>query len=148
MRDDIIKKLFTSTEEGREYLARIICKVLGVPEDNFKINIIHPDIGINKNVVNSQADIVAKNDEVLVNVEINSNKSESKRVKNDMYVCHLLLKQVKSSKDYMKKLKKVHQVNLNAYDVAGDGRFIVVSKVIDVKTRKELHPLLEIHDII
>ena len=64
-----------------------------------------------------------------------------------MYVCQLLLKQVKSSKDYVKKLKKVHQINLNAYDIAGDNRFVVVSKVIDVKTRKELHPLLEIHDI-
>ena len=147
MKDDVVKKLFTSTEEGREYLTKIICKVLEVPADCFKINVIHSDIGVNQNVVNSQADIVAENDEVLVNVEINSNKSESKRVKNDMYICQLLLKQIKSSKDYVKKLKKVHQINLNAFDIAGDGRFIVVSKILDVKTCKELHPLLEIHDI-
>ena len=147
MKDDVVKKLFTSTEEGREYLRKIICKILGVPFEYFKINVIHSDIGINKNIVNSQADIVAENDEILVNVEINSNKSESKRVKNDMYICQLLLKQIKSSKDYVKKLKKVHQINLNAYDIAGDGRFIVVSKILDVKTRKELHPLLEIHDV-
>ena len=94
-----------------------------------------------------KADIVVENDELLVNVEINSNKSESKRLKNDMYVCQLLLKQISSSKDYLKKLKKVHQINLNAYDIAGDDRFIVVSKVLDVVTHKELHPLFEIHDI-
>ena len=53
MKDDVVKKLFTSTEEGREYLTKIICKILGVPAKYFKINVIHSDIGINKNVVNS-----------------------------------------------------------------------------------------------
>ena len=147
MRDSVVKKLFTSTEEGREYLRIVICKVLDIPAENFEIDIIHPDIGTNVNVVNSQADIVAQNNEIIVNVEINSNISPSRRIKNDMYICHLLLKQVRSSKDYLKKLKKVHQICLNSYDIAGDDRFVVVSKVLDVKTRKELHPFFEIHDI-
>ena len=147
MRDNVVKKLFTSTKEGRDYLTKIICKVLDIPAENFEINIIHPDIGTNVNVVNSQADVVAENNEIIVNVEINSNKAASKRIKNDMYICHLLLKQVKSSKDYLKKLKKVHQISLNAFDIAGDDRFVVVSKILDVKTRKELHPFLEIHDV-
>ena len=55
MSDVIVKKLFSS-ENGQKYLAKIICTVLNMPEDSVSFKVIHPDIGINKNVINSQAD--------------------------------------------------------------------------------------------
>ena len=53
MSDVIVKKLFSS-ENGQKYLAKIICTVLNMPEDSVSFKVIHPDIGINKNVINSQ----------------------------------------------------------------------------------------------
>lgn len=45
MKDTTIKKLFTFTEEGREYLATIVCKILDLPPENFTFEMIHPEIG-------------------------------------------------------------------------------------------------------
>ena len=49
-------------------MTRIICKILDVPADDFKINVIQSDIGINKNVVKD--DIVAENDEYLLMLKL------------------------------------------------------------------------------
>lgn len=77
MKDTTIKKLFTSTEEGREYLATIVCKILDLPPENFTFEMIHPEIGVNENVVNSEVDIALESNEIVVNVEINSQKRHS-----------------------------------------------------------------------
>jgi len=68
MKDTTIKKLFTSTEEGREYLATIVCKILDLPPENFTFEMIHPEIGVNENVVNSEVDIALESNEIVVNV--------------------------------------------------------------------------------
>lgn len=147
MKDTTIKKLFTSTEEGREYLATIVCKILDLPPENFTFEMIHPEIGVNENVVNSAVDIALESNEIVVNVEINSQKRHSYERKNVFYVCQLLLRQIKSSDDYKKKLKKIYQINLNSFNISGDDRFVVVSKMLDVETKQELHPIFEIFDV-
>ena len=48
---------------------------------------------------------------------------------------------------YKNKLKKVYQLNLNNFDIARDNRFIVINRLIDIQTRKEYHPILEIIDV-
>ena len=48
---------------------------------------------------------------------------------------------------YKNKLKKVYQINLNNYDISRDNRFIVVNRLIDIETRREYHPILEIIDV-
>lgn len=86
MSDVIVKKLFSS-ENGQKYLAKIICTVLNMPEDSVSFKVIHPDIGINKNVINSQADLVLESDEALVNVEVNCYNSRLLQNKNNFYIC-------------------------------------------------------------
>lgn len=146
MRDKVVKKLFTSFS-GYQYLARIVCEVLELPSELFSFQIFHPSVGVNENVVNSEVDLIIEDDEAIVNIEINTSNSRSIQNKNTAYFCHLILKQIKTSKDYDKVLKKVYQINLNSYDVSHKERFVTRSRLIDVETKEEVHPILEIVDV-
>ena len=146
MRDKVVKKLFTSFS-GYQYLARIVCEVLELPSELFSFQIFHPSVGVNENVVNSEVDLIIEDDAAIVNIEINTSNSRSIQNKNTAYFCHLILKQIKTSKDYDKVLKKVYQINLNSYDVSHEERFVTRSRLIDVETKEEVHPILEIVDV-
>ena len=146
MRDKVVKKLFTSFS-GYQYLARIVCEVLDLPSELFSFQIFHPNVGVNENVVNSEVDLIIEDNASIVNIEINTSNSRSIQNKNTAYFCHLILKQIKTSKDYDKVLKKVYQINLNSYDVSHEERFVTRSRLIDVETKEEVHPILEIVDV-
>ena len=146
MNDTIVKKLY-STNVGQKCLAKTVCQILGLPFESVSFKIMPTDIGTNKNVVNSDADILLESNEVIVNVEINTSTSKSIQNKNNAYVCQLILRQLKNMEAYKNKLKKVYQINLNNYDISRDNRFIVVNRLIDIKTHREYHPILEIIDV-
>ena len=146
MRDKVVKKLFTSFS-GYQYLARIVCEVLDLPSELFSFQIFHPNVGVNENVVNSEVNLIIEDNAAIVNIEINTSNSRSIQNKNTAYFCHLILKQIKTSKDYDKVLKKVYQINLNSYDVSHEERFVTRSRLIDVETKEEVHPILEIVDV-
>ena len=146
MNDTIVKKLY-STNVGQKCLAKTVCQILGLPFESVSFKIMPTDIGTNKNIVNSDADILLENNEAIVNVEINTSTSKSIQNKNNAYVCQLVLRQLKNMEAYKNKLKKVYQINLNNYDISRDNRFIVVNRLIDIKTHREYHPILEIIDV-
>ena len=146
-RDSIVKKIFTSTEDGLKYLSKIVCKVLNIPEEDVTFTLIHPDVSVNENSVNSEVDVALESNEILVNVEVNSVRSRKNERKNNMYVCHLVLRQTRNAEDYSKRFKKVCQINLNTYSVTNDDRFVVRSRLLDDKTYEEIHSFFEIYDI-
>lgn len=146
-RDSIVKKIFTSTEDGLKYLSKIVCKVLDISEEDVTFSLIHPDVSVNENSVNSEVDVSLESNEMLVNVEVNSVRSRKNERKNNMYICHLVLRQTRNAEDYSKKFKKVYQINLNTYSVTNDDRFIVRSRLLDDKTYEEIHSFFEIYDI-
>lgn len=146
-RDSIVKKIFTSTEDGLKYLSKIVCKVLDISEEDVTFSLIHPDVSVNENSVNSEVDVTLESNEMLVNVEVNSVRSRKNERKNNMYICHLVLRQTRNAEDYSKKFKKVYQINLNTYSVTNDDRFIVRSRLLDDKTYEEIHSFFEIYDI-
>ena len=146
-RDSIIKNILTSTDAGLNYLAMIVCKILDLSYDDFTFSLIHPNVSVNENVINSEVDIAMQNNDMIVNVEVNSTKGRKIERKNNNYICQLILKQTKKSSDYKSKYKKVYQINLNTYGVTKDKRFIVQSKILDVKEHEEVHPMFEIYDI-
>ena len=146
-RDSIIKNILTSTDAGLNYLAMIVCKILDLSYDDFTFSLIHPNVSVNENIINSEVDIAMQNNDMIVNVEVNSTKGRKIERKNNNYNCQLILKQTKKSSDYKSKYKKVYQINLNTYGVTKDKRFIVQSKILDVKEHEEVHPMFEIYDI-
>ncbi len=145
LRDDVVKKLLTDSWEGRKYLACMISAVLNKPVA--KLNMVHPNIGVNKNVVNGEADIVLESNNFIVNVEINNFNSLSLSQNNFSYICHLILRQLKKSKDYKRKIKYIYQINLNNFGVMNDKEFIVRSKILDDKKYREYRKYLMIVDI-
>lgn len=146
-RDSIVKKIFTSTEDGLKYLSKIVCKVLDISEEDVTFSLIHPDVSVNENSVNSEVDVALESNEMLVNVEVNSVRNRKNERKNNMYICHLVLRQTRNAEDYSKKFKKVYQINLNTYSVTNADRFIVRSRLLDDKTYEEIHSFFEIYDI-
>ena len=148
LKDKVAKKLFTEKKVGLEYLRKIISLAIGIPMDMIDkdIKLIHPNIGVNKNIVNSEADVVLENDEFYVNLEINYYNNETSDIKNGLYLSHLLLRQVKKAKEY-EALKKVYQINLNSYDALGKEEFIYHSKLYEKKYHIERSDFIEIIDI-
>ena len=148
LKDKVAKKLFTEKQVGLEYLRKIISLAIGIPMDMIDkdIKLIHPNIAVNKNIVNSEADVVLENDEFYVNLEINYYNNETSDIKNGLYLCHLLLRQVKKAKEY-ENLKKVYQINLNSYDALGKEEFIYHSKLYEKKYHIERSDFIEIIDI-
>ena len=148
LKDKVAKKLFTEKKVGLEYLRKIISLAIGIPMDMIDkdIKLIHPNIGVNKNIVNSEADVVLENGEFYVNLEMNYYNNETSDIKNGLYLCHLLLRQVKNAKEY-ENLKKVYQINLNSYDALGKEEFIYHSKLYEKKYHIERSDFIEIIDI-
>ncbi len=148
LKDKVAKKLFTEKQVGLEYLRKIISLAIGIPMDMIDkdIKLIHPNIGINKNIVNSAADVVLENGQFYVNLEINYYNNKTSDIKNGLYLCHLLLRQVKKAKEY-ENLKKVYQINLNSYDALGKEEFIYHSKLYEKKYHIERSDFIEIIDI-
>ena len=148
LKDKVAKKLFTEKKVGLEYLRKIISLAIDIPMDMIDkdIKLIHPNIGVNKNIVNSEADVVLENGEFYVNLEINYYNNETSDIKNGLYLCHLLLRQVKKAKEY-EALKKVYQINLNSYDALGKEEFIYHSKLYEMKHHIERSDFIEIIDI-
>ena len=141
------KALKVVKEDGLKYLGKIVCKVLNISEEDVTFTLIHPDLSVNENTVNSEVDIALESNEMIVNVEVNSVRSRKNERKNNMYVCHLVLRQTRNAEDYSKKFKKVYQINLNTYSVTNDDRFVVRSRLLDDKTYEEIHSFFEIYDI-
>ena len=104
-RDSIIKNILTSTDAGLNYLAMIVCKILDLSYDDFTFSLIHPNVSVNENIINSEVDIAMQNNDMIVNVEVNSTKGRKIERKNKMYL----------SNNEIKTLEK-YNVNYNNYD--------------------------------
>jgi len=147
--DKIVKKILTSEEkENREYLIRIINGVTGIDINLLRKNIklVTNEVSSNLNTVNSIVDTIYTDKEEYINIEINYNYSKSLIVKNNIYVYHMILRQVKKSKDY-DKVVPVIQININAYDIFKRGKFIYKSEMREVNINKKRDDMLTIYDI-
>ena len=128
-------------------MSYLICDILKLSRDDFTFELVHTDIGINENVVKSVSDIVVENANMIVNLEMNTSKGKKYERKNNNYICQLVLRQTRKSKDYNKPYRKVYQININSFAVTDDNRSIVRSKILDIETYQEIHPMFEIYDI-
>ena len=147
--DKVIKKILTSEDiENKEYLIRIINGVTGIDIDLLRKNIklVTNEVGSNINSVNSLVDTIYNDDNEYINIEINYNYSKSLIVKNNIYVYHMILRQVKKSTDY-DNISPVIQININGYDLFKKGEFIYKSEMREVKFNKKRDEMITIYDI-
>ena len=147
--DRVVKKILNSEEEEcREYLSRIISGVHKIDVNIIKDNIelIEPEVGSNINTVNSIVDVIYKSDNKYFNIEINYNNKRIVTVKNNIYIYHMLLRQVKKQSDYSNILPII-QININNYDLFKEGRFIYESSIREKVSHKKRDELITIYDI-
>ena len=147
--DKVVKKILNSEDaENKEYLVRIISGVTGIDinllRDNIKL--VTNEIGSNINNVNSLVDTIYNDDKEYINIEINYNYSKSLIVKNNIYVYHMILRQVKKSTDY-DNISPVIQININSYDLFKKGKFIYKSEMREVSLNKRRDEMITIYDI-
>ena len=140
LNDKVVKKIFTSDEKlGKEIILRIISDILKIPVKKLAndFEIVHPEIGLNKNNINSEADLVYKNRKAYFSIEFNYNNYQTLVIKNFSYVCLLYLKDIKSKNDY-KNIKDIYSINIDGFDYYGYDEFIYES---EMRERKRGIPL-------
>ncbi len=146
---DIFAVKLLNDEECREYLASIIAAVLQLDKEEVlkTLVIVHPEIGVDKKVKQQRGDVIAKTEKYYANIEINYREYRMGKVKNNIYIAQLLLRQSKRGEKYQKILP-IYQINLNNYDIYKQGEFIYHSVMMEEKyhIRRE-GSLLEIYDI-
>ena len=91
-------------------------------------------------------DTIYSDDEEYINIEINYNYSKSLIVKNNIYVYHMILRQVKKSTDY-DNISPVIQININGYDLFKRGKFIYKSELREVSINEKRDNMITIYDI-
>lgn len=147
--DKIVKKILTSEKsENREYLVRIISAVTGINREVLKNNIklVTSEVGSNKNIVDSTVDTIFKDNDEYINIEINYRFGKTTLVKNNVYLYHMILRQIDNSKKYDKVIPAI-QININGNDTFGKGYFIYKSMMMEVNHKIVRDELLTIYDI-
>ena len=143
--DAVIKKLLSSnTETLKRYVKKILEEITQKEIQNLKL--IHPNIGINKNVVNSEVDLIYETEDTYYNIEVNRRYTKEIEKKNLAYLHQLSLRSIKKSKDYVKS-KKVVQINLNNYDRFKEGKFLYKSSIMEENISLKRNEEIEIYDV-
>lgn len=134
--DKVIKKIFNNYNSGKRYSARIISQVLGIPEEDILNNmeLIHPNIGLNKRLVDSEADTVYETNKRIISIEYNLIDGIRTRNKNGSYICELYIKQLPNAKEY-EKIKPITQISIDNYDHFNKNKFLYHSMLME----KNLH---------
>jgi len=147
--DKVVKKILTSERrENREYLARIISAVTGIDKDILICNmkLVTSEIGTNNNIVDSTVDAIFSDNNEYINIEINYRFGNTTLVKNNVYLYHMILRQLDSSKKYDKVIPAI-QININGKDTFGRNEFIYKSMMMEVNHKIIRDELLAIYDI-
>lgn len=151
LKDTVIKKLVTQTEVGRQYLNRLLSSLLNIPVEVISINqeLVHPEVAINENIRNAEADIVVRISQAIINIEANGIKSKTYDLKNMSYVLNLVLKQIPKGKIMPNDIKKVIQINLNAFDAIDNGKTVSWTMMTNQDTGKivKKYDIIEFCDI-
>ncbi len=146
--DDIIVPKILKSEECREYLVSIIAAVLGMDKEYVMKNLKLIDTEINENIRNKdgEVDAIVENDEMFINIEVNTKKSKQSQIKNSVYIAHLVIRQTKPGELY--KMKPVVQINVDGFDRYNKNEFIYHSVVMEEKHHiKRENVFIDIYDI-
>ena len=146
LKDKIIKKILSGkTKVLKQYVKELIVEITK-KELGKELKLIHPNIGVNKNIVNSEVDIIYETEENYYNIEVNKDYSEKLDKKNLAYIHQLSLRSLKKSKDY-RLGKKVIQINIDNYDRFKKERFVYKTSLIEENIYSKRNEEIEIYDI-
>ena len=149
LNDIVIKKALAKDNPIiRNYIARLISDTTNIPYELLENNLelLYPEVSANKSLVNSEVDLVYKNQNIYFNIEINYGKSRSQRNKNFTYTLQLALRDIKNAKEY-KNMHQVYQININAFDPYGYGELVYETLMMEKKYHIIYNNQIKIYDI-
>ena len=146
--NDRAAKLLITDKKLREYVCLIISKLLKLNYNYVKNNLelVHNGVNENQNIKGSDTDALFKNDYSVINFEFNNEYQSEYIVKNNMYVFHLCLRQLKPG-EKENKIKPVYQINVNNYDIYKKGEFIYKTQLCETTYHCVRDNNLVIYDI-
>ena len=139
IRDKFAKAIFANPVNS-DYVIKYILAL--EQKENIEIlsyEVLYPEINTFKNLKDRVTDAygVLNTSEglVLLNTEFNCNYTNESFLKNLVYICHMLLKyaDVSSGKVYTKCI----QININNFDVYGEGKFVYKEEIFPKYRDKE-----------
>ncbi|MDD7149307.1 MAG: hypothetical protein PUH53_01290 [Mycoplasma sp.] len=139
IRDKFAKAIFANPVNS-DYVIKYILAL--EQKENIEIlsyEVLYPEINTFKNLKDRVTDAygVLNTSEglVLLNTEFNCNYTNESFFKNLVYICHMLLKyaDVSSGKVYTKCI----QININNFDVYGEGKFVYKEEIFPKYRDKE-----------
>ncbi len=139
IRDKFAKAMFANPVNS-DYVIKYILAL--EQKENIEIlsyEVLYPEINTFKNLKDRVTDAygVLNTSEglVLLNTEFNCNYTNESFLKNLVYICHMLLKyaDVSSGKVYTKCI----QININNFDVYGEGKFVYKEEIFPKYRDKE-----------
>ena len=146
LNDRIIKKLLSGNTVALKKYVKEILEEVTEKKIKEEVKLVHPSIGMNKHIVNSEVDIVYETKDTYYNIEINKDYSKKLDKKNLAYLHQLSLRSIKKSKEYIKG-KKVIQINLDNYDRFKEGKFIYKTSLMEENIYVKRNEEIEIYDV-
>ena len=146
--NDRAAKLLITDKKLREYVCLIISKLLKLNYNYVKNNLelVHNGVNKNQNIKGRDTDALFKNDYSVINFEFNNEYQSEYIAKNNMYVFHLCLRQLKPG-EKENKIKPVYQINVNNYDIYKKGEFIYKTQLCETTYHCVRDNNLVIYDI-
>ena len=145
---DVFATKILKAEECREYLASIIAAVLDIDKDYVIHNLKLIDTEVSQNIHNKdqEVDVIVENEEMVVNIEINTLNTKQSRIKNNAYIAQLIIRQTYPGKVY--KIKPIVQINVDCFDAYLKDEFIYHSVLMEEKYHvKRSDSNIDIYDI-
>lgn len=145
LNERISKKLFKNERIGKKFAARVISNILHLDYDDVynNITLTTDDISFSAKTLSSVADTIYQNDEIIIDIEINSYNSNRKRRQLESYIFQLHLGQLKNYKDY-DNMKQIFQINIDNYDLLGENDFLYEIYLMDKKYHKIASNMIQI----
>ena len=139
IRDKFAKAIFANPVNS-DYVIKYILAL--EQKENIEIlsyEVLYPEINTFKNlkdrITNAYGVLNTSEGLVLLNTEFHCNYTNESFLKNLVYICHMLLKyaDVSSGKVYTKCI----QININNFDVYGEGKFVYKEEIFPKYRDKE-----------
>ena len=94
LRDEVATIILTD-KSCIEYVETIVSIILNIPREHLKLELLYPLVYSNSQKLKKAiTDAVFDSDKYIINIEVNSTKTDACLVKNNRYIYHLLLNQI------------------------------------------------------
>ena len=130
--NDRAAKLLLTDINLRDYVCLIISKLLKLNYNYVKNNLelVHNGVNKNQNIKGKDTDALFENDYSVINFEFNTEYKSAYIIKDNMYVFHLYLRQLKPG-EKENKIKPIYQINVNNFDIYQKGEFIYKTQLCE-----------------